>query len=70
MGEISRRLNQEEIGLEAVKVTSRQLAQLIGRIHDGTISNNAARQVFEALWNGDGATADVDALIAARASSR
>ncbi|MGB6100325.1 MAG: Asp-tRNA(Asn)/Glu-tRNA(Gln) amidotransferase subunit GatB [Comamonas sp.] len=66
MGEISRRLNQEEIGMEAVKVTSRQLAQLIGRIHDGTISNNAARQVFEALWNGDGASADVDALIAAK----
>ncbi|MGB7422499.1 MAG: Asp-tRNA(Asn)/Glu-tRNA(Gln) amidotransferase subunit GatB [Comamonas sp.] len=66
MGEISRRLNQEEIGMEAVKVTSRQLAQLIARIHDGTISNNAARQVFEALWNVDGASADVDALIAAK----
>ncbi len=66
MGEISRRLNQEEIGMEAVKVTSRQLAQLIARIHDGTISNNAARQVFDALWNVDGASADVDALIAAK----
>ncbi|MCC7258196.1 MAG: Asp-tRNA(Asn)/Glu-tRNA(Gln) amidotransferase subunit GatB, partial [Gammaproteobacteria bacterium] len=33
MGEISRRLNQEEIGMEAVKVASGQLAQLIARIH-------------------------------------
>ena len=50
MGEISRRLNNEEIGMEAVKVSSAQLAALIGRIQDGTISNNAAKQVFEALW--------------------
>ena len=51
MGEISRRLNNEEIGMDAVKVSSQQLAALIGRIQDGTISNNAAKQVFEALWD-------------------
>ncbi|MHA7601275.1 Asp-tRNA(Asn)/Glu-tRNA(Gln) amidotransferase subunit GatB [Alicycliphilus sp. T452] len=64
MGEISRRLNTEEIGMDAVKVSSRQLAALIGRIGDGTISNNAARQVFEALWSGEGS--DVDAVIDAK----
>jgi aspartyl-tRNA(Asn)/glutamyl-tRNA(Gln) amidotransferase subunit B len=64
MGEISRRLNLEEITMEAVKVSSLQLAQLITRIHDGTISNNAGKQVFEALWSGEGS--DVDALIAAK----
>ena len=31
---------------------------LILRIADNTISNNIAKKVFEALWNGDGATAD------------
>ncbi|WP_313074193.1 Asp-tRNA(Asn)/Glu-tRNA(Gln) amidotransferase subunit GatB [Melaminivora sp.] len=73
MGEISRRLNAEEIGMDAVKVGSAQLAALIARIHDGTISNNAARQVFDALWNGEGAEAaargegqEVDALIEAK----
>ena len=64
MGEISRRLNTEEIGMDAVKVSSQQLAALIGRIQDGTISNNAAKQVFEALWSGEGA--DVDAVIEAK----
>ena len=64
MGEISRRLNAEEIGMEAVKVSSQQLAQLITRIQDGTISNNAARQVFEALWNGE--ATEVDAIIEAK----
>ncbi|WP_288012695.1 Asp-tRNA(Asn)/Glu-tRNA(Gln) amidotransferase subunit GatB [Diaphorobacter sp.] len=64
MGEISRRLNAEEIGVEQAKVNSAQLAALIGRINDGTISNNAARQVFEALWSGEGH--DVDAVIGAK----
>ena len=64
MGEISRRLNTEEIGIADAKVGSAQLAQLIARISDGTISNNAARQVFEALW--DGEAADVDAVIEAK----
>ena len=64
MGEISRRLNTEEIGMEAAKVSSAQLAALIQRIGDGTISNNAAKQVFEALWSGEGS--DVDALIEAK----
>ena len=64
MGEISRRLNNEEIGMDAVKVSSAQLAALIGRIQDATISNNAAKQVFEALWTGEGQ--DVDAVIEAK----
>jgi aspartyl-tRNA(Asn)/glutamyl-tRNA(Gln) amidotransferase subunit B len=37
------------------------LAALVARIQDQTISNSAARQVFDALWNGE--SADVDALI-------
>ena len=49
MGEISRRLNTEEIGMDAVKVSSEQLAALISRNSDITISNNSSKQVFEAL---------------------
>lgn len=64
MGEISKRLNAEEIGIEAAKVSAAQLAQLIGRIQDGTISNAAARQVFEALWSGE--ASEVDAVIEAK----
>ncbi|PAT36570.1 Asp-tRNA(Asn)/Glu-tRNA(Gln) amidotransferase subunit GatB [Vandammella animalimorsus] len=64
MGEISRRLNTEEIGIEAAPVRPAQLAALIGRIRDGTISNNAAKQVFEALWSGQ--ASEVDAVIEAK----
>ncbi|MBS0340965.1 MAG: Asp-tRNA(Asn)/Glu-tRNA(Gln) amidotransferase subunit GatB [Proteobacteria bacterium] len=63
-GEIARRLNAQEIGIEAAPVSARQLAQLIARIADGTVSNNAARQVFDALWSGEGQ--DVDAVIEAK----
>ena len=61
MGELSRRLNAEEKSIEASSVSAAQLATLIIRIADGTMSNNAARQVFDALWTGEGQ--DVDALI-------
>ncbi|MGJ7494509.1 Asp-tRNA(Asn)/Glu-tRNA(Gln) amidotransferase subunit GatB [Variovorax sp. RT4R15] len=63
-GELARRLNAQEIGIEAAPVEATQLGQLIARISDGTIPNNAARQVFDALWSGEGS--DVDAIIEAK----
>ena len=64
MGELSRRLNAGETGIESAPVTAAQLAAMIARIADGTISNNAAKQVFDALWTGE--SADVDAIIEAK----
>jgi aspartyl-tRNA(Asn)/glutamyl-tRNA(Gln) amidotransferase subunit B len=71
MGEVSRRLNADELSIEQSPVSAAQLAALIGRISDNTISNNAAKQVFDALWAEGGAdvqgttsdAARVDALI-------
>jgi aspartyl-tRNA(Asn)/glutamyl-tRNA(Gln) amidotransferase subunit B len=62
MGEVSRRMNSGEVSFETLPVSAAQLAALIGRISDNTISNSAARQVFEALWNQATASADADAL--------
>ena len=64
MGELSRRLNADERDVADSPVSSAQLAALIGRIADSTISNAAGRQVFDALWNGEGS--EVDALIEAK----
>jgi aspartyl-tRNA(Asn)/glutamyl-tRNA(Gln) amidotransferase subunit B len=61
MGEVARKLNADERGFGGIPVSALQLGALIGRISDGTISNNAAKQVFEALWSGE--AADVDAII-------
>jgi aspartyl-tRNA(Asn)/glutamyl-tRNA(Gln) amidotransferase subunit B len=75
MGEVSRRLNAQEIGIEQAPVSAATLAALIKRIQDGTVSNNAARQVFDALWSGGegspresaaDAAARVDAIIEAK----
>jgi aspartyl-tRNA(Asn)/glutamyl-tRNA(Gln) amidotransferase subunit B len=64
MGELSRRLNADEKSIEESTVSQAQLADLIIRIADGTISNNAARQVFDALWSRQ--ASDVDAIIQAK----
>lgn len=64
MGEVSRRLNAQDLPIERAAVPAAALAKLIARIADGTVSNNAARQVFDALWTGEGA--DVDAVIEAK----
>jgi len=64
MGELARRLNADNIELAQSPVAASTLAALIARIGDGTISNNGARQVFDALWSD--ASTDVDALIEAK----
>ena len=58
MVDLAARLNKEGRELADSPVSAAQLAGLIQRIADNTISNNIAKKVFEALWNGEGATAD------------
>ena len=59
MGEISRRLNTSDSGFDHIPVSATQLGAVILRIHDNTISNNAAKDVFDVLWN-DAATSSTD----------
>ncbi|WP_153146900.1 Asp-tRNA(Asn)/Glu-tRNA(Gln) amidotransferase subunit GatB [Dechloromonas sp. H13] len=58
MVDLAARLNKEGKVLAESPVAAAQLAGLIQRIADNTISNNIAKKVFEALWNGEGASAD------------
>jgi aspartyl-tRNA(Asn)/glutamyl-tRNA(Gln) amidotransferase subunit B len=58
MGELAARLNKNDLDVAASPISAGQLAELIQRIADNTISNNIAKKVFEALWNGEGASAD------------
>lgn len=64
MGEVAARLNKEGLDMAAVPLAPTFLAGIIRRIADNTISNKMAREVFDALWAGEGA--DADAIIAAR----
>ncbi|AHV92265.1 Asp-tRNA(Asn)/Glu-tRNA(Gln) amidotransferase subunit GatB [Bordetella holmesii] len=65
MGEVAATLNRDEKELAHAPVQAAQLAALINRIVDGTISNKIARDVFAAMWAGEHG-ADPDAIIAAR----
>ncbi len=63
MGEVAARLNKAELEIADAPLKPGQLAALVMRIADGTISNNAGKKVFDALWSGAGN--DVDAIIEA-----
>ncbi|HUH38482.1 MAG TPA: Asp-tRNA(Asn)/Glu-tRNA(Gln) amidotransferase subunit GatB, partial [Spongiibacteraceae bacterium] len=63
MGELSAHLNSADLGIDRSPVSAASLATLIQRIKDGTLSGKLAKQVFEALWAGEG---DTDAIIEAR----
>ena len=65
MGELAAALNRDERDVADSPVTPVQLAKLITRIADGTISNKIAREVFGAIWAGENG-GDADAIIDAR----
>ncbi len=60
MGEVSRRINNGEASMLAVqnRFTPRRLADIIRHIADGNISNNAAKKVFDEMWNDTSLEAD------------
>jgi aspartyl-tRNA(Asn)/glutamyl-tRNA(Gln) amidotransferase subunit B len=63
MGELSAALNRAELSIEQSPVSAAQLAMLVRRISDGTLSGKLAKEVFEALWQAEGG---VDEIIEAR----
>jgi aspartyl-tRNA(Asn)/glutamyl-tRNA(Gln) amidotransferase subunit B len=60
MGELSGALNRDSLEITQSKLTARQLAGLLKRISDATISGKIAKEVFEAMWAGG---SDADAII-------
>ncbi|KAF0808069.1 aspartyl/glutamyl-tRNA amidotransferase subunit B [Alcanivorax xiamenensis] len=54
MGELTARLNADDIGIARSPVSAEHLGELILRIKDGTISSKIAKQVFDACWAGEG----------------
>jgi len=57
IGDLLGALNKEGLALAGSRISAEDLAGLVTRIHDNTISGKIAKQVFEAMWNGEG-TAD------------
>ncbi len=57
VGDLLGALNRDGLGLADSRISAEELAGLVTRIHDNTISGKIAKQVFEAMWSGEG-TAD------------
>ncbi|NIQ96116.1 MAG: Asp-tRNA(Asn)/Glu-tRNA(Gln) amidotransferase subunit GatB [Desulfuromonadales bacterium] len=60
MGELSAALNRDGKGIDESPVSAELLAGMLKRIADNTISGKIAKEVFEAMWNGEG---DADTVI-------
>jgi len=58
-GELASQLNRAEMSIESSPVSSAQLAGLLARIKDNTISGKIAKEVFAAMWNGEGSADDI-----------
>lgn len=59
MGELSAALNREGMGIDASPVTAAQLGGLLQRIADNTLSGKLAKEVFEAMWQGEGSADEI-----------
>jgi len=58
-GELAARLNREELEISASKVNAEAYAELLSRIKDNTISGKIAKDVFDAMWNGEGGADEI-----------
>ncbi len=63
MGELSARLNSADLSIKHSPLSAEQLAGMVSRIADGTISSKMAKQVFDGMWNNGG---DADSIIEAQ----
>ena len=59
IGELSGRLNEGELGANAAPLSPFALAGLLERIEDGTISGKIAKDVFAAMWQGEGSADEI-----------
>jgi aspartyl-tRNA(Asn)/glutamyl-tRNA(Gln) amidotransferase subunit B len=57
LGDLAGALNKDSLDIGDSRISATELAGLVSRIHDHTISGKLAKQVFEAMWDGEG-TAD------------
>lgn len=63
LGDLAAAMNRQELDIGDCPVSPTMLGGLITRIADNTLSSKLAKQVFEALWQGEGST---DEIIAAK----
>lgn len=60
LGDVAAMINKNSLEFKQCPVTAELLIGLLKRIKDNTISGKIAKEVFEAMWNGEG---DADTII-------
>jgi aspartyl-tRNA(Asn)/glutamyl-tRNA(Gln) amidotransferase subunit B len=59
MGELSASLNKHQLELVDAPITADDLSLLVNRIGDDTISGKIAKDVFKAMWDGEGSADEI-----------
>ncbi len=59
IGELAAALNSEGIEISDSKIEAAALAGLLNRIADNTISGKIAKEIFDAMWSGEGGADDI-----------
>lgn len=59
IGDLMGALNRDGMDIEDSRISAAELAGLVNRIHDNSISGKIAKQVFEAMWNGEGSADEI-----------
>jgi len=59
IGDLSALLNKESVEIQQSRIEADALAGLLNRIADNTISGKIAKEVFEAMWLGEGSADEI-----------
>jgi aspartyl-tRNA(Asn)/glutamyl-tRNA(Gln) amidotransferase subunit B len=63
VGELTARANDEDLAFSALPIKPEEFGKLRTRVADGTVSGKTAKEILDAMWNGEG---DVDQIIEKR----
>jgi aspartyl-tRNA(Asn)/glutamyl-tRNA(Gln) amidotransferase subunit B len=59
MGDLTAALNRAGLEIDDSLITAPALTALLDKLADGTVSGKLAKEVFEALWNGEGSVEEI-----------
>jgi aspartyl-tRNA(Asn)/glutamyl-tRNA(Gln) amidotransferase subunit B len=59
LGDLSAALNRDGLEIDQSRIAPDQLAGLLARVADNTISGKIAKDVFEAMWAGEGSASEI-----------
>jgi len=59
LGQLSAKLNESDTDIRGSRVSAAQLRGLAEKMDDGTLSGKMAKEVFDAMWDGEGSASEI-----------